>query len=39
MRGPLGKWETFSGINKSEPGVTEVLEKVDSTVAIGYIAE
>lgn len=33
MRGPLGKWETSSEINKSESGVAEVLVKVDPTVA------
>lgn len=39
MRGPLEKWETFHGINKSESGVAEVLVKVDPTVAIGKIGE
>lgn len=35
MRGPVGKWETFSGIDKSESG----LVKADRTVVIGQIAE
>lgn len=39
MRGLLGKWETFSGINKSECGAAEVLVKADPTVVIGQIAE
>lgn len=39
MRGPLGKWETFSGMNEPESGVAEVLVKVDPPVAIGQIAE